>query len=414
MGWNLDGGAPELTVRLPAEALRTDAADTFSAAPVADWLGAVRAPVHVLHDARPAVPVGHRPLGADAAVVQRGGRRGGRPRHDRHGASQRAIVGRALRDLATVPEPATGNAGRQLREGDRRTGPAALVRRQLREDDGPTGPAALVRRQLREDDRPDRRRGGRHRRHGSYMYEKPREMRTFSDMSDKGRYRRAASHRCPPTRRPGHAGIAGHRILTRPAGTVAQMEPAADPATAVLPTDVHDRLRRRYAEPVRRYHTFAHARRVASLAAELGGDRACLLAAWFHDAVYRPGAADDEDRSAELLLEWLPDDPDAPEAARLVRLTATHVAPPGDVQGAVLCDADLAVLGGSAAAYAQYVAAVRAEFTAVPDAAWRTGRAVVLQRLLDRQPLFATGEGRRRWEATARRNLTAELAALSG
>lgn len=184
-----------------------------------------------------------------------------------------------------------------------------------------------------------------------------------------------------------------------------------DPQGA-LPTAIVPRLVARYAQPRRWYHTWRHAAVVAHRAAGLGGDRAVLLAAWFHDAVYdgRPGA--DEAASAALLAAWLPADPDAVEAARLVRVTAGHSPDPADLAGAILCDADLAVLGAPAEGYAAYVAAVRREYGHLDDAAWRAGRAVVLRSLADRPSLFRTDEGAARWEAAARRNIGDELHAL--
>lgn len=184
--------------------------------------------------------------------------------------------------------------------------------------------------------------------------------------------------------------------------------------TDVLGDDLRARLRARYAVPPRAYHTFEHAATVARHAVDLGGDRACVLAAWFHDAVYDPGAPDNEDRSAELLLSWLGDDPDAPRAAALVRTTADHRPAPGDRQAAVLSDADLAVLGGTGAAYERYRERVRREHAEVDDERWRAGRAAVLTDLLARTTIFATDEGRSRWEEAARRNLRAELATLAG
>ena len=187
------------------------------------------------------------------------------------------------------------------------------------------------------------------------------------------------------------------------------------PSVTVLSDVLRARLRDRYARPPRAYHSFEHAARVASCAAQLGGSRACILAAWFHDAVYEPGEPDNETRSAALLAAWLPADPDVTEATRLVRLTATHDPDPGDVDGAVLCDADLAVLGAaSAQRYEVYRSRVRREYAHVDDDGWRSGRAAVLEGLLRRPTIFHTPEGQRRWETTARHNLTAELRSLRG
>ncbi|TDD18405.1 metal-dependent phosphohydrolase [Nonomuraea diastatica] len=176
----------------------------------------------------------------------------------------------------------------------------------------------------------------------------------------------------------------------------------------------------RWSEPHRRYHTLGHLAAVLAAAGRLAGGAddpaAVLLAAWFHDAVYdgRPGW--DEERSAQLAQSRLPRC-GAPagrvaEVARLVRLTAAHdTLADGDRDGAVLCDADLAVLGGPD--YAGYAAAVREEYAHVPDDLYAKGRSEVLRRLLAGPSLYRTARARGWWEEAARANLAAELSALA-
>ncbi|MFI5756652.1 hypothetical protein [Streptomyces sp. NPDC051569] len=195
----------------------------------------------------------------------------------------------------------------------------------------------------------------------------------------------------------------------------------AHPAASPDPYPYADDLLARWAEPQRRYHTtdhlvavLAHVDTLAEYADEPGLVR---LAAWFHDAVYRPDRSENEERSARLAERALPEaglsQDRTDEVARLVRLTTTHAAGPGDRNGAVLCDADLAVLAAAPDAYAAYAAAVREEYGFVPDDAFRTGRAAVLEQLLALPALFRTPHGVREWEAPARHNLTTELASLT-
>ena len=174
----------------------------------------------------------------------------------------------------------------------------------------------------------------------------------------------------------------------------------------------------RYREPHRAHHDERHLAEVLAALDALTGATApppVLLAAYWHDAVYDPRAADNEERSARLAVADL-----APlgvvtgEVARLVRLTAAHDPAPEDRAGALLCDADLAVLAAAPERYADYAAGVRAEYAHVADEAFRAGRAAVLRTFLDRPAVYATAAGRERWEAAARRNLAGEVAALSG
>ncbi|MFL5519050.1 MAG: metal-dependent phosphohydrolase, partial [Gemmatimonadales bacterium] len=141
---------------------------------------------------------------------------------------------------------------------------------------------------------------------------------------------------------------------------------------------------------------------------------------WFHDAVYDGGeaSADNEELSARLAEEELPALLVPPEriaeVARLVRLTKGHAVAEGDHNGAVLCDADLAVLGGRPAEYTAYKQAIRQEYAQFPDEVFRPGRAAVLKGLLELPSLFRTPVAVERYEERARANLSAEIAELEG
>ncbi|WP_330289067.1 HD domain-containing protein [Streptomyces sp. NBC_00576] len=220
---------------------------------------------------------------------------------------------------------------------------------------------------------------------------------------------------------------------------------APENAPAPDPTPYADNLLARWQEPQRRYHTLTHLTAVLDhidvLERELDLDQAgtpapapastptpipapdpdlalalVRLAAWFHDAVYAPDRSENEERSARLAERALPEAGVAPEktaeVARLVRLTVTHAPAPDDLNGQVLCDADLAILAAPPDTYAAYTAAVREEYAFVPDDAFRQGRAAVLRQLLALPRLFRTPYGTQRWEKAARANIAAELERL--
>ncbi|MEV0372253.1 hypothetical protein AB0I10_20880 [Streptomyces sp. NPDC050636] len=213
-------------------------------------------------------------------------------------------------------------------------------------------------------------------------------------------------------------------LRRRWAATVAEARgPAAREGTARPdPAPYADNLLARWSEPQRRYHTVAHLtavlHRIDELAYYADDLPVVQLAAWFHDAVYRPDRSENEERSAALAERALPELGVGPartaEVARLVRLTVTHDPAPDDRDGDVLCDADLAVLAGSPDSYAAYAAAVRDEYAFVPDPDFTAGRSAVLRHLLALPRLFRTPMGYDQWEHTARRNLTTELDLLSG
>ncbi|MFE9192517.1 metal-dependent phosphohydrolase [Micromonospora sp. NPDC007208] len=194
----------------------------------------------------------------------------------------------------------------------------------------------------------------------------------------------------------------------------------SDPDT----TRAGEELLARWREPHRHYHTPAHLTAVldvvdqhADLAARADVVR---LAAWFHDAVYDPRAAGDaNERDSAALAESVltrlgVPTPTVAEVRRLVLLTAGHTVAPGDRDGALLCDADLAVLAAPPARYERYAAAIRREYAHVPEPAFRAGRAAVLTGLLALPALFRLPPLASRWEGPARDNVRRELATLTG
>lgn len=225
------------------------------------------------------------------------------------------------------------------------------------------------------------------------------------------------------------AGHQSHRhparadLSRRWAETVRAARDGAD-GPGPSPEPYAENLLDRWAEPQRRYHTTDHLLAVLDRVdvLEAHGERpadpaAVRLAAWFHDAVYLPDRSENEERSARLaeraLAELGVGAERTAEVVRLVRLTVSHDPADGDGDGAVLCDADLAILASPPAAYAAYAAAVREEYGFVPDDAFRAGRGAVLRQLLDLPRLFRTSYGERVWAGPARQNLTDELATLT-
>ncbi|WP_371528556.1 hypothetical protein [Streptomyces sp. NBC_01283] len=186
------------------------------------------------------------------------------------------------------------------------------------------------------------------------------------------------------------------------------------------PAPYADNLLARWAEPQRRYHTTAHLTAVLDhidvLEDHADDPELVRLAAWFHDAVYAPDRSENEERSARLAERALQEAGLAPadtaEVARLVRLTVSHDPADGDHNGEALCDADLAILAAAPDAYAAYAAAVREEYSFVPDEDFRAGRAAVLRQLVALPRLFRTPYGAAEWEGPARENLATEMKLL--
>jgi predicted metal-dependent HD superfamily phosphohydrolase len=187
---------------------------------------------------------------------------------------------------------------------------------------------------------------------------------------------------------------------------------------AALP--VFDDLCAAHSEPHRHYHTLEHVSEVLRVSGRLSrfaaDPGAVRLAVWFHDVVYDPQATDNEASSAERAVEWLSVARFPPAVVGRVReliLSTTHTGTPADADAAVLCDADLAILGAAETRYGRYAADIRREYARVPEAEYRAGRVRVLQSFLARPHIYSTPVMREEGESAARRNLAAEIDALS-
>ncbi|MFY0407679.1 hypothetical protein [Solicola sp. PLA-1-18] len=176
-------------------------------------------------------------------------------------------------------------------------------------------------------------------------------------------------------------------------------------------------LGRRWTEPHRRHHGIDHLREVLDALDVLASDGLVFDrslagdAAWFHDAIYDVRRDDNEERSASLARRLIGGDR-GDRVADLVLVTKAHVLPPDDAEAVALSDADLAILGASPERYHEYAEDIRAEYAHVPLETFEERRARILEDLLDHPSLYASAQGRDRWEAAARENLGAEVVSL--
>jgi predicted metal-dependent HD superfamily phosphohydrolase len=182
---------------------------------------------------------------------------------------------------------------------------------------------------------------------------------------------------------------------------------------------VFARLSGRYAAPGRYYHTMAHV--LATLDALRGAGAGpehpaeAELALWYHDAVYDPQRDDNEAASAELAARDLGEaGVSTPVVARISALImdTRHIAHATSLDGALVADADLAVLGAPADVFDKYDAAIRREYAFVPEPAYRAARAAVLSGFLARPSIYQTDGFRRTHETSARANLARAIARL--
>jgi predicted metal-dependent HD superfamily phosphohydrolase len=172
-------------------------------------------------------------------------------------------------------------------------------------------------------------------------------------------------------------------------------------------------------DPGRTYHNIGHLAACLGefeLVRELADDPGAVAAAlWFHDAVYVPGAGDNEVRSAELAVDVLGrlgmGRDQLRRVASLINATS-HQGPPDSDDEKLICDIDLAVLGKPWSEYSRYAAAVMGEYS-IPAEQLAAGRRAFLRTMLGRGHIYHTERFRRRLESVARKNMRRELTELA-
>jgi predicted metal-dependent HD superfamily phosphohydrolase len=176
-----------------------------------------------------------------------------------------------------------------------------------------------------------------------------------------------------------------------------------------------------YDEPDRHYHDKSHVYAVLSeIHSRCDGltpkekGIACL-AAFYHDAVYIPGALDNEERSADFAKNQLSNtriDRAAIDRTCKIILMTKYPHDTDDPIGNLVVDADLAELGASWPTFLRNDAAIRREHARFSDKVYYPARSKFLTSLLEREYIYRTEEGRRN-ESTARQNMTQLLTMYS-
>jgi len=196
-------------------------------------------------------------------------------------------------------------------------------------------------------------------------------------------------------------------------------------ASIGVPIDLADswleRINAAYAERGRAYHTLQHIDSMLNHPLLTGHTLpiATTLAIFFHDVVYDATRKDNELQSAALFRDFavasgLPSELVA-RVCELIMCTEKHRLSDelaDDEAAKLFLDLDLSILAAPDAVYDEYAAAIRVEYSYVPDDLYRTGRVAVLRSLTARDvflsPLFHTEH----MEAAAKRNVEREIASL--
>jgi predicted metal-dependent HD superfamily phosphohydrolase len=178
----------------------------------------------------------------------------------------------------------------------------------------------------------------------------------------------------------------------------------------------------RYGEPQRHYHTLEHVRRSLAELSQLTADETKGLdiellkeAILYHDIIYDPTRNDNEEKSAEYVMD-IYHDGDLQRANNIARLilATRHDHEPTQEDEKIIVDVDLAILGSDAETFSRYEEGVRQEYNMYNDEEYRMGREAVLSNFMQRKNIFCTAYFREKYETQARQNLMSSILKLRG
>jgi predicted metal-dependent HD superfamily phosphohydrolase len=175
-----------------------------------------------------------------------------------------------------------------------------------------------------------------------------------------------------------------------------------------------------YSQPDRHYHNLNHIDRMLTtldrFTSHIQDPISVSLAAWFHDLIYDPQAADNEVHSAKAALKLLDNlgvsTNESDRIQQLILATQWHQIDGVDSDIWILLDADLAILGTDREQYQVYARSIRREYSWVSDDLYREGRIRVLESFLQRDRLYFTDLLFDELEAIARLNIQQEIFSL--
>lgn len=180
-----------------------------------------------------------------------------------------------------------------------------------------------------------------------------------------------------------------------------------------------NRLNLRYSEPQRFYHNMNH---VKSCLTELDSAKQLVqqpnlveFAIWYHDAIYDTKAKDNEKRSAQLAYDVCLSaqlQHNFANGTRDLIIATKHDALPPGIDGRLLIDVDLSILGKPTVEFDEYEQNIRKEYSWIPEDQFRQGRSQILQMFLNRDSIYLTDFFKGKYESQARENLQISIEAL--
>lgn len=185
--------------------------------------------------------------------------------------------------------------------------------------------------------------------------------------------------------------------------------------------DEYARLQSAYREPHRAYHTLQHLsecmEKLDWAKSQRHWENAALAEAalWYHDAIYRPRASDNEINSAEWAFSFLRKGGLSAGDCQFVHsliMATCHGQKPKEFLHQLVVDVDLGILGAESSRFEQYEQQVRKEYAWVPWFLYRKKRKALLLQFLQAPRIYNTALFYDRYEHRARENMAQSVAKL--
>ena len=176
--------------------------------------------------------------------------------------------------------------------------------------------------------------------------------------------------------------------------------------------DLHQKLIQAYNEPGRHYHTLDHIECCLGLFVDIkdvaDNPDALALSIWFHDAIYKPGAGDNEQRSADWFMaesKGVFDDDLRDTVYAHIMATLHCGAEIEDHDAQLMIDIDLASFGMPWPVFLRDSENVRKELPHLSDAEFYPKQCAFSQGLLEKPRFFQSDYFYQHYENQVRRNL---------
>ncbi len=178
-------------------------------------------------------------------------------------------------------------------------------------------------------------------------------------------------------------------------------------------------IEKNYSDSKRHYHTLQHLNNLLAhlleVKHELQDWKIILFTLYYHDIIYNPLKANNEEKSAQLAEKRLKQisvsDAVIANCKHQILATKSHIKST-DSDTNYFTDADLSVLGQTWETYSLYYKNVRKEYSIYPDFIYKPGRKKVLNHFLSMDKIFKTNFFYNKYEIQAKQNLQKEIELL--